>query len=151
MGNNMFPYAIMVGEKYTYFIAHHYKFIENDKIEEGTLLSATDGSLDPYEYHLEKSGKDVFKTKEANRIHTFWPGLGEDVEKEDDFSDVEDENEEAVDKQELEYTDGKNEVVKIFSQKCVICLERDNEYIFKQCGHQCICDNDILKCVICRT
>ena len=49
MGNNMVPYAYAVGEKYTYFIYHRYKFIENDKIEEGTLLNATDGSLDPYD------------------------------------------------------------------------------------------------------
>ena len=45
MGSNMCPYAIMVGETYTYFIAHHYKFIENDKIEEGTLLNATNNSF----------------------------------------------------------------------------------------------------------
>ena len=34
MGNNMTPCAIMIGERCTYFIAYHYKFIENDKIEE---------------------------------------------------------------------------------------------------------------------
>ena len=47
MGNNMIPYAIMVGEKYTYFLYHRYKFFENDKIEEGKLLNSADGSLDP--------------------------------------------------------------------------------------------------------
>ena len=41
MGNNFIPYAIIIGEKYIYFIAHHYKFIEKDKIEEGTLLNST--------------------------------------------------------------------------------------------------------------
>ena len=59
----------------------------------------------------------------------------------------------------LEYTDGYNEVVKIFNQKCVICLERDSDYIFKQCGHQCICEECYLnkvvigkiKCDVCRT
>ena len=61
MGNNMTPYAIMVGEKYTYFLYHRYKFIENDKIEEDTLLNATNTSLDPYDYHLEKCGIDSFK------------------------------------------------------------------------------------------
>ena len=40
MGNNMVTYAIIVGEKNTYFLYHCYKFIENDKIEEGTLLNA---------------------------------------------------------------------------------------------------------------
>ena len=60
---------------------------------------------------------------------------------------------------ELEYTDGSNEVVKVVNQKCAFCLERDSDYIFKQCGHQCIweeCyqnigDIDILKSAVCRT
>ena len=33
MGNNMVPYAIILGEKYTYFLYHRYKIFENDKIE----------------------------------------------------------------------------------------------------------------------
>ena len=67
----------------------------------------------------------------------------------------EEDNEEDVNIHELEYADGRNEVLKIFNQKCVICRERDSDYIFKQCGHQCICeecsqkksDIDLLKCV----
>ena len=90
MGTNMVPYAIIIGEKYTYFIAHHYKFFEKDKIGEGTLLN----SPDPIDYHVEKCGEDVFQKLERCLIHTFWPGVGEDVENEDDISDVEDENEE---------------------------------------------------------
>ena len=78
MGNNMIPHAITVGERYTYFLYDRYKFIENDKIEENTLLNATNNSLDPYDYHLEKCGIDSFKKLERNLIHTFWPGHGED-------------------------------------------------------------------------
>ena len=37
MGNNLIPYAYAIGGKYTYFLYHRYKFIENDKIEEGTF------------------------------------------------------------------------------------------------------------------
>ena len=33
IGNNMVPYVIAVGSRYTYFISQHYKFIENGKIE----------------------------------------------------------------------------------------------------------------------
>ena len=84
MGTNMTPCAIMIGERYTYFLYHRYKFIENDKIEEGTLLNATNGSLDPFDYHLEKCGIDSFKKLEHSPIHTFWPGHGEDIEDEDD-------------------------------------------------------------------
>ena len=77
MGNNKIPHAIMIGENYTYFLYHRYKFIENDKIEENTLINATNNSLDPYDYHLEKRGIDSFKKLERNLIHTFWPGHGE--------------------------------------------------------------------------
>ena len=84
---------------------------------------------------------------------------GEDIGNEDDISDVGDEVEEDGDLIETSYTNGNNEVVKIFNQKCVICLERDSDYAFRQCGHQCICeqcyqnkgDIDFLKCVVCRT
>ena len=151
MGKNMITYAIIIGEKYTFFIAHHYKFFENDKIEEGTLLNSTNGY--PYDYHLDECGLDSLKELERSLIHTFWPGVGEDI------SDEEDENEEDDDLIETQYLNGNNEVVKIFSQKCVTCLERDSIYAFRQCGHQFVCeqcyqnkgDIDKLKCVICRT
>ena len=149
MSNNMCPYAIVIGERYTYFIAHQYKFIENSKIVEGTLLI----SPDPIAYHIEKCGLDAFKKLEHSPIHTFWPGHGEDDENEDDISDVEDEVQEVGDLIETQYLNGNNEVIEIFNQKCVICLERDSDYAFRQCGHQCICeqcyqnkyDIDILK------
>ena len=77
----------------------------------------------------------------------------------EDDSDVEDIVEEYEDLIETIYTTGNNEMVKIFSQKCVICLETDSDYAFRQRGHQCICkqcyrnkgDIDILKCVVGRT
>ena len=55
---------------------------------------------------------------------------------------VEDEEdiEEDVNIQELQFTDGSNEVVEIFNQKCDMCCERDSDYIIEQCGHQCICE-----------
>ena len=154
--NNMVPYAIMIGERYTYFLYHRYKFIENDEIEEGTLLNATNNSLDPYDYHLEKCGIDSFKRLECSLIHTLYPGHGEDIEDEDDLFE---ENEEDINIHELQYTNGNNKIVKVFNQKCVICFERNSDYIFKQCGHQCICDQcyqnkgniNILKSVVCRT
>ena len=139
MGNNMIPYTFAVGKQYTYFISTHYKFLENDKIEEGKLLNSSNDSLDPNDYHLSKNGLDCFKKLiECNRIHSSWFSM----ESGDMEEIVEDEEnvEEDVNVQELEYTDGSNEVVKIFNQKCVICLERDSDYIFKQCGHQCICE-----------
>ena len=157
MGNNMVPYAIIIGEKYTYFIAHHYKFVENDKIEKESLLNAT--NMYPYDYHLNTCGVASFRKLERSLIRTFWPGVGEDIENEDDISDVEDEVEANEDLIETENLNGNNEVVKIVNQKCVTCLEKDSVHAFRQGGHQCICeqcylnrgDIDILKCVVCRT
>ena len=159
MGNNLVPYVILLGEKYTYFLYHRYKFIKNDKIEEGTLLNTTNGSLDPFDYHLEKCGVESFNRLERSLIHAFWPGHGEGMEIEDDFSDVEDEVEGDGDLIETSYTNGNNEEEKFLNQKCVICLERDSDHAFRQGGHQCICaqcyrkrsDIDILNCVVCRT
>ena len=44
MGNIMTLYAIIIGEKDTYFLSNRYKFIENDEIHERTLLNATNNS-----------------------------------------------------------------------------------------------------------
>ena len=102
-----------------------------------------------------------FKKLERSLIHTFWFGHGEDIENDDGDSieKNEDNIQEDINMHELQYTNGNNMIVKVFNQKCVICFERDSEYIFKRCGHQCICeqcyqnkgDIDILKCVVCRT
>ena len=116
MGNKMIPYSFILGEKFTYFLYNRYKFIENDKIEEGTLINATNTSLEPYDYHVEKCGLDSFKKLEHKMIHTCWPGHGEDIENEDGISDVEDEVAENKDLIETQYLNGNNEVVKIFNQ-----------------------------------
>ena len=145
-----------MGEKYTFFLSSHYKFIENDKIEEGTLLNATNDSSDPFEYDLGKCGVGSFKTLEHTQIHTFYP---REEEENEDGDLVEEHEENREDLIETNYCNGTNEVVKICNQNCVICYERDSVYAFRQCGHQCICDEcyqnksdiDILKCVVCRT
>ena len=114
--------------------------------------------MDRYDYHLSENGKDCFKKLlQCNRIDSSGPGMEcgfmeEIVEDEEDV-------EEDVKIHELDNTDGSKEIVKIFNQKCVICLERDSDNIFKQCGQQCICeecyqnerDIDVLKRLVCRT
>ena len=153
MGNNIIPYSIAIGEKFTCFLYNRWKFLENDKIEEDTLLNRTNFSLDPFDYHVEKCGVDSFKKIECSLIHSYWLNREED----DDVveEDIFEQEENLV---ETTCFNGNNEVVKIFNEKCVICLERDSIYAFRECGHQCICqqcyenkgDIDILKCVVCR-
>ena len=127
MGNNMISYTFAVVEKYTYFISTQYKFIENDKIEKVTLLNATNDSLDPFDYHLEKCGIDSFKKLESSRIHIFYRHIEEDEEDEDDDDLVE----EDIDLIESNFCNGTDEVIKFFTQKCVICYERDSVYAFR--------------------
>ena len=88
-------------------MAHHYKFIENDRIEEGTLLN----SLNPFDYHVDRCGVDSFIKPEHSLIHTCWPGHGEDQDQNED--EDEDEDYEI----ETNFCSGNNETVKIFNQK----------------------------------
>ena len=46
LSNNMTSISMAVGEKYIYFISNHYKFIENVKIEDGTLLNESVDTID---------------------------------------------------------------------------------------------------------
>ena len=87
-------------------------------------------------YSIEKCGIDSFKTLEHTQIHSFYLDSEENAEYEDDVWVEEDV--EIDDLIETQYLNGNNEVVKIFNQKCVICLERDSVFAFRQCGHQCI-------------
>ena len=101
MGNNMVPYANILGGEITYFLYHRYKLIGNDKIKEGTLLNVTNTSLDPYDYHVEKCGIDALKKLENELIHTSWPGHRDgdgEVEDESNVEDVVEENEDLIEK-----------------------------------------------------
>ena len=66
----------------------------------------------------------------------------------------EESSDEEFNEDEGEIYNGTNEIVKIFNQKCVICLENDSIYAFRNCGHLCLCENcfdsKITKCVVCR-
>ena len=76
----MCPYTICIGEKNeknTHFITIPYKFIENDKIEEGTFSNSTNISLYPFDYHLEKNCVDFFRKLEYSQTHNCWPLVGE--------------------------------------------------------------------------
>ena len=83
-------------------------------------MTAANKSLDPFVYHVEKCGIDAFKKLENELIQTFWPGHRDGDGKVEDDSHVEDVVEGNEDLIETIYTNGNNEMGKIFSQKCVI-------------------------------
>ena len=132
-GNKMTPYVFAVGSMYTLFISTHYSFIENDTIQNGMLLISSINGLDPHDYHFCKNVLDCSKKLlGCNRIHSSWPGeecgsMEEIVENE---QDIEQHVEEDVIIHGLEYTDGSNEVLKVFNQRCLKYLKRDSEFIF---------------------
>ena len=125
MGKMMTPLSCAVGEKYTYFKSIHYKFIENDKIEGDTLLNLSSKSFDPFDYHVSKNGLDCFeKLLDSNRIHYPWRDLESGIMDEivGKMEPLVEDVEENLDIRELEDTTRCNKVVKIFNQKCVVCL-----------------------------
>ena len=100
--------------------------------EEVTLSNSTNDSVNPYDYHVLKCGDDAFKSMGCKQFHTY-------------YTDVEDEGDNWGGEQESlfkpVYCNGNIEMVKIFNQECVICFEKTSDYAFRQCGHQCICEN----------
>ena len=83
---------------------------------------------------------------EYSGIHTFYPHNDEDEENED--GDLVEEDEENEDLNETNFTNGNNEVVKLFNQKCIKCFERDSVYAFRKGGHECVCEQCYQKKVI---
>ena len=99
---------------------------------------------------------------DCNRIHSCWPSIEQGSMEEDMLRDNGDDIEEVNDESELGYcnrSDESNEFVKVFIQKCVICFERDSDYVLKQFGHESLCEQcyqnngniDILRCYFCKT
>ena len=74
-----------------------------------------------------KCGQNEFTKLKIEEIHSFH------------VTDDKDEDDEVVE-DVLECCNGKNKTVKIFNQKC-ICFENPSVYAFRQCGHQCKCEN----------
>ena len=136
----------------------YYKFIESRKIREGSLSNSTEDTVDPYDNHVLNCGENAFTEMKLEAKLSYY--------KYDDESSwraqrvlEERAEEEDVDGTELKYCNGSKAVVKFFNQKCVICGENPSVDVFRQCGHQCICEKlyqrksnrILLDYVICRT
>ena len=58
-------------KSYTYFISDHHIIIENERIEEGTLINSTNDSVDPYDCQVIQCDEGFLEAKECNKIHSF--------------------------------------------------------------------------------
>ena len=52
MGSNLTPYSITKDEENIYFLTPHFKFIENDWIDDRDLLNTKEISIAPFDYHV---------------------------------------------------------------------------------------------------
>ena len=163
VGNNCVPYAVSYGEKNIYYMNDECKFISYNSIQDSDIrkkISEMDESYEPYRFLYDKN------EGERNKFHSFimiarrfednfYERIlnGENNENEIDQEINEEDDEDEI--FENKFYNGTNEMVKIFNQKCVICLEIDSVYAFRQCGHLFLCEiwynSEITKCVVCRT
>ena len=97
------------------------------------------------------NSEEIINFTEIIIIAKLLHSLEESSDEEEDETN-EDEEEDEIDEDVI--YNGTNELVKIFNQKCVICLDKDSIYAFRNCGHLCLCENcfnsKIAKCIVCR-
>ena len=137
-----------------------FQFISYDSIQDNDIrkkISEMDESYEPYRFLYDSNEGERIKFHSFSLIAPRFDTNEDDVY----FNEVNNENQidqeidEEVEIFENKFYNGTNELLKIFNQKCVICLEKDSIYAFRQCGHLCLCEmcynSEITKCVVCRT
>ena len=145
MGNNMSPTTETYGKKYTCFLSDRCKNFDNDKIEEETLLKNTVDSPNPFDYLAFRCVEKVCNEVEHFLIHLYYSDEVGDNDEDEDIWRTQRHFEQWWAQQETlfrpDFCNGCNEVVWIFNQKCVICLEHPSFFVFRLCGHQCLCEH----------
>ena len=61
MGNNLTPYSLAIGSEYIYFLTPYFKFVKRKKINNDDLLETNERSVDPYDLHVSRCGKELVK------------------------------------------------------------------------------------------
>ena len=91
----------------------------------------------------------------VNDLQVFDPDISYEEENLiEEFTPDEDEDEE--DEEEEEEVEVINDTKTFKTENCVICLEKESNILFCNCGHICICNNcsevkKLSKCLICKT
>ena len=163
MANNMIPTLKAICGIDTNFLSDLCKYIENNRIEEATLLNNTANSLDPFDFHVLRCGEKFCNEIEHNLIHTYYSDADEDEDEDEDIRRNQRDLEQWGAPQEELFKpyccNGNVEIVKIFNQFYVICVETPSFFAFCLRGHQSVCEKgyqsrggvDLLNFVLCKT
>ena len=69
MGNNLIPYSIAIDDEYLYFQTPHFKFYRIAKIVNDEILNTNEKSVDSYDLHVSRCGKNSFKELKNDKFH----------------------------------------------------------------------------------
>ena len=75
----MVVYAVTLGEKKHIFLSDHYKIIENEKVEEKTLLNGNANSLYLFDYHVLKCSENTLTELRYEEIPSYYPHDDDEV------------------------------------------------------------------------
>ena len=70
MGNNLTPYSIAIGDEYIHFLAPLIKFIKREMINIDETKKTNERSVDPYDLHVSRFGKNSFKKIKVYKFHS---------------------------------------------------------------------------------
>ena len=135
----------------------HYNTIEDENIK---------NMLNPYDLLYNSNNGDRYKIVNLNLIALRCYDDNIEIDNFFDYVEVVNDNNNNLiieyedEDNEISIYNGNNELNKIFHEKkCIICLENDSVYAFRNCGNLSVCqscykntDSDKLKkCVICKS
>ena len=76
MGNILTSYSIAIGSEYIYFLIPHFKLNKGEMINNDEFLITNERSVDPYDSHVSRCGKNSFRKLWEHEIHSkydyFW-------------------------------------------------------------------------------
>ena len=70
MGINSTTYSVAIGDEYIYFFTPHFKFIKIEMIINDEILNTNERSVDPYDLHVSRCGKNSFKKIKIYKFHS---------------------------------------------------------------------------------
>ena len=70
MGNNLTPNSFAIGDEYIHFLTPHFKFIKREMIKNDEIMNKLKKSVNPYDLHVSRCGKNLFKKLKIYKFHS---------------------------------------------------------------------------------